>query len=210
MDQFLNFIRQSVEHAPFLGVLVGMLGALVSLLSGFAAEVLKRRKKSPGVFFANERTDLISSPAEPEVDYEFDTRLTEARSRLLQQEGSAKWRRISMHSLTFCNYVIGGALASSFVQSSISKEYVGLLGVIVLVASLIQQRFRPDVQYRNARERASLLRRLIRKAEDDIYGIKTSLPGAKTVHAIRESLSEGLDKLDALELADVTPGSGHS
>lgn len=38
-------------------------------------------------------------------------------------------------------YIIGGVLASSFVQGLLNPPWVGVLGVLVLVASLFKQQF---------------------------------------------------------------------
>jgi len=202
MEKFIDAFQ---NHASLAGVIAATGAFILSLVTKILTGQVSRKFDSLSVEFANEKLE----DREREIDFESDTRLNEARYALKRQELSASLNKWSSNSLVFGQYVVGGVLASSFIQSALSKEMVGLLGVLVLVSSLIHQKFRPDVQYRNAKERASLLRNLIRMTEDDIYDVRTSRPGAKTVHAIREVVSTELSKIEALELADVAPGSSH-
>ena len=202
MEKILDIIKQ----APDWGATAAAAAIIVSLITQFLkTRLLQVRFKMQDVQFANER--IVEEEKAPIIDFEADTRLAEARYALGRQETSARWNKWSMHSLVFGQYIVGGVLATSFIQSALSKETVGVLGLLVLVSSLIHQRFRPDLQYRNAKERASLLRVLIRKAEDEIYAIRSSHPDAKTVRIVRQMVSDGLSKIEALELADVTTGN---
>jgi hypothetical protein len=45
---------------------------------------------------------------------------------------------------------------------------VGMLGLIVLVATIVHQRYRPDLKSRTARAKVSLLRSSMRKIEDEL------------------------------------------
>jgi|SRR6185437_2967464 len=191
-------------------VSVAVAGALVGL--SVLSELLKRRfasrterSQEATVQFAND--SFFHTDAIPEIDYEADTRLNEARLMLRRQTTLAAWNRWTTHFLAFGQYVVGGVLATSFIQSELSKETVGFLGVLVLVSSLIHQRFRPDVQYRNAKERAAFLTKLIRKAEDEIFAIQRLRPNAKSVQDVRGLVSEGLSKTEASELNDVVVGA---
>ncbi|MEN3370707.1 MAG: hypothetical protein V7609_2850 [Verrucomicrobiota bacterium] len=108
-----------------------------------------------------------------------------------------------MNSLTFSQYVIGGVLASSFVQTQLSKEVVGFLGVLVLVSSLIHHRYRPDIKHRNGKQRAAQLRAVIRKAEDMIFEARTQKKDSSAIQPIRRAISDGLNQLETAELDDL-------
>ena len=104
--------------------------------------------------------------------------------------------------LTFGQYIIGGLLASSFVQNSVPAEVIGILGVLVLLSSLIRQRYRPDIKAVGAKRRAALLRSFIREVEDSLYALKNGQDNAPSVFAIRQKVTERLSKVEESELAD--------
>jgi hypothetical protein len=198
MNTVLQAVWDFLKREQWIAMLASALPVLVAvLLKWFSSRLVEQyeSKSKPSVQFANERVE--------EIDYERDTRLSQARSVLKRQESSAKWNKWIGHSLTFGQYVVGGILATSFVQASLSKEAVGFLGVLVLVSSLIYQRFRPDLHYRATRERAVQLRLLIRKAEDDVYVIQQGKGTAKTVEDVWQMVSEGLTRIEQEELADI-------
>jgi hypothetical protein len=83
--------------------------------------------------------------------------------------GQDKKARISAWSsnlLTVAQYVIGGVLASSFVQESLTPKWVGALGVLVLVASLFKQQFHPEIDAEQARKKSAQSVALVRSTED--------------------------------------------
>ncbi len=203
MERLVEFIKQT----PSWGTIVAVVAVSLSLVAQLLRSRLVRFRVVRNVEFANAKLAEVEQLFS--IDSKNETRLEEARHVLRRQETSARWNKWSMHSLVFGQYVVGGVLATSFIQAALSKETVGVLGVLVLVSSLIHQRFRPDLQYRNASERAALLRALIRKAEDEIYAILSSQPEAKTAYSVRQMVSDGLSKIEALELADVSTGNGH-
>jgi hypothetical protein len=65
-------------------------------------------------------------------------------------------------------YIVGGLLASSFVQESLSPKLVGSLGLLVLIASLIKQHFHPELSVQNATTKAAQLKALIRRSEHQL------------------------------------------
>ena len=195
MSEHLRALVESRDWIIMLASAIPVLAALAIRL--FVSRIRTFRIGGVSDQFANEKVE--------EIDYERDTRLENARTALREQESSAKWNKWTVHSLTFGQYIIGGILATSFVQSSLSKEVVGFLGVLVLISSLIHQRFRPDLQYRAAKERAVRLRLLIRKAEDDVYAIRSGRSKtAMSVEDVRQMVSDGLTRIEQAELLDVT------
>lgn len=111
-----------------------------------------------------------------------------------------RWSRFSASSLTFAQYVVGGSLATSFIQKSLSPEIVGVLGVIVVGASIASQRYRPDVRSRAAALRRRHLQHILREAEDLQFARKTGHPDAPTELEIVRLLSRGLTEVDRIDL----------
>jgi hypothetical protein len=153
-----------------------------------------------------DREEPVSSPPVVSLtgvpDWEVDTRLAEARNALRRQHRAARLNRWTANSLTVGQYIIGGLLATSFVQNSLSPSVVGFIGLLVLVSSLIHQRFRPDIKARNAAERAVKLRDLIRRGEDLVFEMKRNGDIAG-VQRVRQLVSETLSDIDKAELADL-------
>jgi hypothetical protein len=95
-------------------------------------------------------------------------RIAEAKLAMTSNRSSERFAHISSVLLTVGQYIIGGVLASSFVQESLSPKSVGFLGVLVLIASLVKQQFHPELNAENARRNVSQLRALIRTSEDQL------------------------------------------
>jgi hypothetical protein len=173
-----------------------IVAALASAIGGLIAALAKRRLTkvitAPGIEITFEATE----------NPEKDSRLPQVRDALKRQESIAKWNGRGSASLTFGQYVIGGVLASSFVQQSLTAEVVGSLGVLVLVSSLVHQRYRPDLQASGARQRVAGLRALIREIEDDLFALKSEQEGAPTVYEIRKKASTGLARIEESELIE--------
>ncbi len=79
------------------------------------------------------------------------------------------------HLLTFGQYVIGGVLASAFMQNNLTPKVIGFSGVLVLCASLINQQYHPEVRARDATQKAKELGSLIRDSEDQLAIIGAGL-----------------------------------
>jgi hypothetical protein len=102
-------------------------------------------------------------------------RMEEARTLLARKEGSAKASLWSARCLTFGQYVIGGVLASSFVQQKTSPQIIGVLGILVLLASLITQHYHPEVAAKVASQKADQLKDLLRRSEDCLVGFEATM-----------------------------------
>jgi hypothetical protein len=130
-------------------------------------------------------------------------RLWDAKTALLRQEAVAKTNRLTSALLIVGQYIIGGLLASSFIQESLSRQLVGVLGLLVLFSSLVYQHFRPDLQLRGALQRAVKLKTLIRDVEDWFSGIEKGIPTAPSVHEVRTKISKALNEIESAETQDV-------
>lgn len=161
------------------------------------------------LFFKRKDTFTIGNEVSPHVEttnWEVDTRLSEARRELERQEEIIRWNHLTINSLTFGQYVIGVVLALSFIENSLPAAAVGFLGILVIVSSLIHQRFRPDIKVQNTFKRVIWLRQLIRKAEDMIFEMKRK-KDVEGVHAVRQKVSEGLSEMEKSELDDMASGN---
>ncbi|MFG6095120.1 hypothetical protein SPB21_07710 [Leptothoe sp. ISB3NOV94-8A] len=180
-----------------LGVIAGLLATVVSAgISAFSERRIKESKIS--------RLDLT----EPTEDLARDCRLYELRSSLQRQESIARLNSWADSLLTFGQYIIGGLLASSFVQDSAPKQVVGILGVLVLLSSLIRQRYRPDIKAVAAKRRVVLIRSFIRDVEDNLYALNKGQGNAPSVLSIRQRVTERLSKFDEIELIDTQEDEG--
>ena len=130
------------EFAKFFHSFAGYAVALVTVLTAFSAILIvisrTRYIKFSGLEITldddSEKGDLAYRTARARVL----RRMTEIESSRQEQQSSYKGFRTASITLTFAQYVIGGVLASSFVQESLNAKAVGVFGVLVLVASLLK------------------------------------------------------------------------
>jgi hypothetical protein len=169
---------------------------LATLVSALLSSLTRLRSvKFKQIEIDLEKAVSESAPLESLIE----KRIDEAREILQSQEGYEKRNRWSAGSLSFGQYVIGGILATSFVQESLSPQIVGFLGVLVLVSSLINQRFRPDLKATGARIRVAKLRAVVRKAETDLAALRSEHQEAPSLYSISEHILNGLAEVDQLE-----------
>jgi hypothetical protein len=127
-------------------------------------------------------------------------RFTEVREVLGKQEIVSRAYRFASSVLTFGQFIVGGLLATSFLQESLSKSLVGGLGLLVLVSSLVRQYYRPEVHAFRAREKVARLKALVRKAEDQLFLIEENVSDALPRHKILMMLTDGLNQIEEAEL----------
>lgn len=123
--------------------------------------------------------------------------------------GTSERPRFSSHYLTkqylvVTQYIIGGLLASSFVQGSLNSKWVGVFGVLVLVASLFKQQYHPEGNAEIARVKAVQLKSLLRSSQDQlaILEAKTSA-GENQSEAMIALLVRVTQTLGQIENAEV-------
>jgi len=179
MRSIFNWILIHREVIAALGSVAAVaLSAITSLLARSAGETIIGtlydlfRHKQPG-FGSPKRLRTRDSAYRPPAPTPSQVakeralaRIEEAKDAFRSQTSSAKWSKVSGNLLTVGQYIIGGLLASSFVQESLSPKLVGSLGLLVLLASLIKQHFHPEVSAENARKKTAQLKALIRTSED--------------------------------------------
>ncbi|EKV00204.1 hypothetical protein Lepto7375DRAFT_2307 [Leptolyngbya sp. PCC 7375] len=183
--------------AETLGLIAGIVATfLAAVVSAFSERRTKESKTS--------QLDLTA----PTEDLARDCRLYELRSSLQRQESIARLNSWSDSLLTFGQYIIGGLLASSFIQDSAPKQVVGILGVLVLLSSLIRQRYRPDIKAVGAKRRVALIRSFIREVEDNLYALNKGQENAPSVFSIRQRVTERLSRFDEIELIESQEDDG--
>jgi hypothetical protein len=151
-------------------------------------------------FKAKNKATALRTIEETASSPEKDSRVLEAQAELKRQAAIAKWQGRAATSLTFSQYIVGGVLATSFIQENLTQGLVGLMGLLVLVSSLIRQHFRPDLQSRYAKERVVTLRNLIRQAEDGLFAIKNGKSEPEEIHNIRDYVTRTLREIEISEL----------
>jgi hypothetical protein len=195
-------------------------GAAITLIAGALASAgtvgLKRRWRRAGLGARPNGEEAETSAPFPDqggnrflkrhysenFQQHVSKRLDEATELLQSQLRTAWLYAVASSLLTFGQFVVGAVLASSFVQQSLSKGLVGSLGLVVLLASAVRQRYRPDVRARSARQRAIHLRSLIRRAEDGLAALHLKVPGVHSLKIISDSLSQGITEIELSELAE--------
>jgi hypothetical protein len=146
-------------------------------------------------------TSAPSTSLTPTSESILEQRFREAKAELKRQTTLIHVNWWTSHILRFGQYVVGGVLATAFVKDTLTPNIVGLLGVLVLMASLVYQHFRPDVTLQECRARVYRLRRLVRRAEDEWARTRKGLPTSRSEEDIASILSRGLNDVDKLELA---------
>ena len=171
------------------GPAVSVIAIAASVVGSLIASRLSRQDRFP-----------TSSPETQ--DLRELARIAEIVAALRRHERIAKWSGRADGLLIFGQVVIGGVLASSIVQNELSKPTIGLLGLMVLVASLVHKQFRPDLNSAAARRRAVLDRQLLRETEDAILFIQQremGVPNAEVVETLRRHVTSRLFEIEMAE-----------
>ena len=128
-----------------------------------------------------------------------ESRVVEALKQRERNRVIAKWFGIMNGLLIFSQFVIGGLLASSFVQETVPAKVVGSFGLLVLFATLLHKHYRPDLVARGAQRRALALQLVIHRAENDLYALKAKATNPKPLLQIREDVTAGINAAIASE-----------
>jgi hypothetical protein len=192
--------------------LVGMVGAIVILFAVLlygGYEVFLGWWKEPLSEWWREhrhrRREEQALKEERESD-PVEKRLREANAALKQQRTTVTKNVWLNRGLSAAQYVLGTILATAFVQKSVPSTLVGSLGLIVIAAQAIRQRFNPDREINMAKQNIVKLQSLIRNAEDELARVgepprKGDLSDAASrIRAARievlTKLTQGLNQID--------------
>jgi hypothetical protein len=117
-----------------------------------------------------------------------------------EQRSAYKFSRLASISLTVGQFIIGGVLASSFVQESLTPKWVGVFGLLVLVASLFREHFHPELNAKDARRRAFQLQSLQRTSENQLAILDAkNATGQDHSDAMIALLTQITDRLSEIE-----------
>lgn len=140
----------------------------------------------------------------PNLALERDMRLDDIVEAKERQDFIARWSRRVNWFLTFSQFIVGGVLASSFVQKQLDADAVGSLGLLVLISTLMFRHYRPDLVYRGARRRALRLSQLQNWVEDQLFEIKRlGAEEVSTVQATRREVTARLGEVMSSEFDEL-------
>lgn len=159
----------------------------------------KRRRTQDSALKSPPAPALPQSPSQV-AKHRATGRIEEAKKIMAQERSARRWSTVSANLLTVSQYVIGGVLASSFVQEALSPRVVGLLGVLVLVASLIKQHFHPEQSAASSQRKYAQLKALIRTSEDQLTILDAKIvAGQDHTDAMIALLTQITQKLTEIE-----------
>jgi len=193
----------SVFSAESIAVTAAVLATSIGFLTSAFGQILSATANRDRASDFQDEVEALLKDQEvdlKEFDFESHVRLADLRVQRDRFKRQATRNSISYNSLVFGQYVVGALLASSFIQQSLEGAFIGLLGVLVLLSSAIQQRFRPDVLSMQAKFRLTKAKRIIREIEDSVFLIKSRAPKAPSILKVREIASRSLTALEADEL----------
>jgi hypothetical protein len=131
-------------------------------------------------------------------------RLAEAHAEINRQLRSARAHRIAAVLLVSAQFIVGGLLASSFVQQSLDKTVVGVPGVVVLTSSLIRQYYKPELEQEGSRARALRLRAVVREVEDAINLRTEGKLDTAAAQVLTKQIRVALAEVEAAEIQSST------
>jgi hypothetical protein len=141
----------------------------------------------------------LPKPKEPEADQKTRPRSNLAKQQLMKRLneavvlrnkkaiGGAIFKGVA-GLLSFAQYIVGGILASSFVQQKSTPDLIGALGVFVLLASLLTQKYHPEVSGQTSSLLALKLDAVIRRTEDRMVIIEAKATDADDPQQFLEEL----------------------
>jgi hypothetical protein len=130
-------------------------------------------------------------------------RLEEIIEERERQQSTAKWSHRTSQTLTFGQYIVGAMLTTSLAQSTISKTWLSVFGLIVILCSATKQHFQIDENAQSSDVRYKKLRSLVRYAQDQIAILEIkSVKGEDRTDAYIALLTEITQSLSAIESPD--------
>ena len=202
----------SVDVAGILQILT-LIAGTSSVLGGALAEAAssisrKRAGKVDGVAKAlEEKTADIESPSIVARRH-VKTRIKEAIDYRADQLRAAKWSNGSSNLLIIGQYIIGGVLASSFIQEWLTPKWVGALGVVVLIASLFRQQYLPELKVEPSKRNGAKAQGLIRLSEDQLAILDAKIAGGQDhTDAMIALITHITEKLSEIENPEALAGT---
>jgi hypothetical protein len=179
--------------------LVAVVSGMATLIAALLSSLAKRRVTTTIEDFIKPSRSKEKFPHEDGLSIRF----REVREEFQRQKRVAMVNHLASSILTFGQFIIGGLLATSFLQENLSKSVIGVIGLLVLTSSLVRQYYHPDIQAAAATGRAAKLKAMIRKAQDQLYLLDEKVADALPRHKILEMLSNGLAEIEESEASDL-------
>ncbi len=178
----------TIEVIALSGTIVG---ALATIIGGLMAALSRKKDK-------HDYSDSIH----------IDKRLREASDKLTESERYVSFNQRANNMMIFGQYIVGGVLASSFLQESLSPSIVGALGLIVLISSTAQQHYKPSQRVVAGKKRCSVLKAIIREVEDDLEELRQTNRGIESTklrileQPLAKRISDELSNIETLEIEE--------
>jgi hypothetical protein len=190
MDKLLEFFNSNNTQilAVFITGFTTIFAALISGYATFQAEKLKSKSEKEILKTNNAVQDNETLSLEQRKRGHLKTRMNEVTFSVQRYNREATVQRWSNNFLVFGQYVVGVALTSSFLQQSLTPTWIGILGLIVLLTTVIHQRFRPDAKKKIAEAKVVLLQTTIRNAQDEL-ALNDTPPVEKIIKRITRTLN---------------------
>ena len=122
--------------------------------------------------------------------------MAEVGSKIRSEARKERWYRRSAVLLRVAQYVVGGALASNYVQTAFGTGELAIVGLLVLMSSLLDQAFHPETRAADARIKNSRLAQL--KRESGLMWVRYQDPATEKpdIEPLLSLLTEGLNELE--------------
>jgi len=104
-----------------------------------------------------------------------DDRIQDATEELETQLSRERRSKFASSTLIVGQYILGAVIASSFVQQHLDPTLIGSLGVLVLVASGVKDRFHPEIDAEDAKRKATQYENLIETTKDALVPLDTAI-----------------------------------
>lgn len=197
-----DFLNAAADQRFWILIAVAIT-LLAFLMSAMGQVFSTYRIKAKDSKLQDEVAKLLSGHREAdltEIDFEDITRLDDLRIAQIRYQRLARRSALTFNFLIAGQFIVGALLASSFVQATLTPKYTGVLGVLVLLSSAVQQRFRPDVLAAQAKSRLIKCNCIIRAIEDGVFRIRVADVTPNELLTLRNFATKGLDDLDRNEL----------
>jgi hypothetical protein len=136
-------------------------------------------------------------------------RLKEIIEQREHEQTTTKWLRRASYTLTWGQYIVGATLTTSLAQNTISKTWLSIFGLIVILCSATKHHYHVDESAQAADSRFHKLRSLARYAQDQISILEIKpLTGKERTDAYIALLDGITQRLGLIEESDynvVTP-----
>jgi hypothetical protein len=136
----------------------------------------------------------------------FQRRFHEAKAALRQSSRQQSWSSLAASFLKFSRYVVGGVLAASLAKKDIvlNPAFIGGLGLLVLGASIADDKFQPESAANLAWRRKDALTKLIRETEAGLVEAKEN-DEAKDYKVLAEHIKSQLEEISSQRSQQASP-----